>query len=163
MKLKTLYLMCGPAGSGKSTWAKEFAAGWRVLSKSIEVISRDEIRFSLLGDSTDYFSKENEVFDTFIAKIQHSIDKNEITIVDATHLTEKARNSLLDKLTFNEDLAIIPVALCFPLETCLNQNALRTGLARVPETVIKRMYDQFVIPTHNEKYEYVDILIVGDE
>ena len=80
--MKHLFLMCGVAGSGKSTYLSNI--------KNAVVISRDEIRFSLIGDFDDYFAKEDEVFATFIQKIQNAIDNEEgpkEIYCDATHLT----------------------------------------------------------------------------
>ena len=67
--MKQLFLMCGVAGAGKSTYLSNI--------KNAVVISRDEIRFSLIGDFDDYFAKEDEVFATFIQKIQNAIDNEE--------------------------------------------------------------------------------------
>lgn len=54
-----LYVMIGIPGSGKSTWAKA-----NKKEKDIYV-SRDEVRFSLLQDGDEYFSKEKEVLKEF--------------------------------------------------------------------------------------------------
>ena len=62
-----LYLMCGIPGSGKSTYAKT-----NKDLKYCKYISRDDIRYSLLKDEDDYFSKEKQVFRTFIAQIKRS-------------------------------------------------------------------------------------------
>ena len=53
MKKSNLYLMCGVAGSGKSTWLKEHESGF---NPSHAIISRDKIRFSYLKDGDDYFA-----------------------------------------------------------------------------------------------------------
>ena len=62
-----LWVMCGVPGTGKSTWIKNN------LSKfegEVEVISRDEIRFSMVSEGEEYFSKEDEVFKEFINRIK---------------------------------------------------------------------------------------------
>ena len=46
--MKHLFLMCGVAGSGKSTYLSHI--------KNAVVISRAEIRFSLIGAFDDYFA-----------------------------------------------------------------------------------------------------------
>lgn len=152
--LKTIFLMCGPAGSGKSTWATRqikvpHAQAW---------VSRDGIRFILVGENEDYFSREDEVFESFIKSIQAAIDSPETreVYVDATHLTEKARNKVLDRL----DLAycqIIPVVVHPDLKTTLARNDQREGRAFVPRSVIKRMDAQFERPTFHEKHQYAEI------
>lgn len=137
--------MTGPAGCGKTTWIK------RNLPNA-KVISRDAIRFTLLGDKDDYFTYENQVVKTFIEEIQKAIDNCETEVVaDATHLTPKSRQMILNKLVL-DNVEVIAVAMHVGLNTCLEQNAQRSGRAFVPETVIKNMWKAYIEPTVNEKY-----------
>ena len=151
--------MCGVPGSGKSTFVKEH------LEDSCIHISRDVIRFSKLRDSEDYFSHEDEVFDDFIDFINNEIlyGGHDNIYVDATHLNEKARNKVLDKL-YLEDVDIYPINFYIPLNICLSRNELRKGDGRayVPRSVIRRMYNSFQPATHDEKHKYEGILNVFD-
>ena len=52
----TLVLMCGAPGSGKTTIAK------KLMCNNDLYISRDEIRYSMISNEYEYFSKEKEVF-----------------------------------------------------------------------------------------------------
>ena len=54
-----LYIMCGPAGCGKSTFLNNCATK---ISEGCAIVSRDEIRFNMLKDDMSYFAKEKEVF-----------------------------------------------------------------------------------------------------
>ena len=58
--MATLYMMIGAPGSGKSTWAKE-----HLPENGVTLVSRDNIRFKLLRNDPNYFSKEKEVFKHF--------------------------------------------------------------------------------------------------
>lgn len=137
--------MTGPAGCGKTTWIK------RNLPNA-KVISRDAIRFTLLGDKDDYFTYENQVVKTFIEEIQKAIDNYETEVVaDATHLTPKSRQMILNKLVL-DNVEVIAVAMRVGLNTCLEQNAQRSGRAFVPESVIKNMWNSYIEPTTKEKY-----------
>ena len=81
-----LGIMCGVPGSGKSTWLKD--------KKDVLVISRDAIRFQLVKENEEYFSKEKQVFKTFIKTIQDALDSNttpHAIYIDATHITKKSR------------------------------------------------------------------------
>ena len=62
--MKTLYMMIGIPGSGKSTWLKTYADNG-------VIISRDEVRFSMVREDEPYFSREKEVFESFIEDMKY--------------------------------------------------------------------------------------------
>lgn len=146
-----LIIMCGVPGSGKSTWAKDF-----VTKNNAIIVSRDEIRYSILKEGEDYFSHENEVTANFYSKINACLASGdyEYVIADATHNTVKARNSMLDNINMKNVEHIIPVNFNISIDQCIKQNRQRTGLARVPDHVIERMYRFHQDPTFHEKYKY---------
>ncbi|MDV3428506.1 MAG: ATP-binding protein [Bacillota bacterium] len=151
--------MCGIAGAGKSTWLNK-----NFVEDRDYVISRDAIRFSLLKDKDDYFSKEDEVFKTFVRYIQESLDNPEIPeniYCDATHITEKSRNKLLDALDLTNVKNISCIVVKPSLDETLRRNEQRTGRAYVPRSVIRRMFWQFQRPEYDTKYpkdvRYVEV------
>ena len=156
--------MCGPAGSGKSTWAKKQIAECKY---PCIYVSRDEVRAEFLNDEDkNIFAYEDDVFDEFCRRISTALENIEgpdVVFADATHLSEKARNKVLDRLDVSH-VDIYPVAFRLPLEQNLRQNENRRGNVRtyVPRSVIRRMYYQWQPPTENEKYTYKHILLVGD-
>ena len=153
---KNIYMLCGVPGSGKSTWAREQVV--KLDGKGI-IISRDVIRFSMLGDNDAYFAHEDEVFDEFIKEIQEAINDQEHTsiFIDATHLNEKNRNKVLSRVWRMKDDVVIGVYFDIPLEECLRRNAQRTGRALVPETVIKNMYESLTKPL-----ELDEMIVIGE-
>ena len=98
-------------------------------------------------------------------KAQEAIDGEPLVIfVDATHLSEKARNKTLDKLNL-ENVELFAVNFNLPVDVCITQNDQRTGLAKVPRSVIRRMWCTYEPPKPTgEKYEYtvLDIKVKGD-
>ena len=86
-----LYLMMGVPGSGKSTFLKQY-----VNKKNSIIISRDEIRFSLLKEGEQYFSHEKEVLKIFWQRINTSLAENKNVFVDQTSLTPNSRKYLLN-------------------------------------------------------------------
>ena len=152
---KKLYILSGVPGCGKSTWINK-----NKIDSDV-VVSRDVVRFSLVKENEDYFSKENLVFNTFIEQINEAIDNRVSTIyVDATHINETSRNKVLDRLHLSDEVKVIPVFIKEKLETCLHRNSLREGRANVPEKAIVRMYNSLHAPNFNEKHYYANIITV---
>lgn len=156
MKRKNLYLMCGIPGSGKSTFCRNLIEH---NDKKIEYISRDVIRFSFLEDGDDYFSKEDEVFTTFVSSISDAIDDDYVDeiLVDATHLNEKSRNKVLKYLDL-DCVNLIPVNFLIDFDLALERNNKRNGRSCVPRSSLVNMHSAFRPATHQEKYTYDKIL-----
>lgn len=159
---KTLYLMCGPAGTGKSTYVSK-----KIISedKFCHHSSRDTIRFGLLKEGEHYFAREDEVFDLFCEDINETLhsDLYDCVFADATHLTAKSRQKTLDKLNL-KNIDIVPVFMEVPYTETLRRNAERTGRKFVPEKVITNMFQTYTIPTFGEnKYDYAYIIMVSKD
>ena len=155
MKQKILYLMSGPPGCGKSTWIQK-----QIDAKGGAWISRDAIRFEMLKEDEDYFAHEDEVVETFINSIQAAID-NPLGFdiyVDATHLNKTARNKVLNQLDLNEVNEINCVFFKIDSETCIERNEQRIGLARVPRSVIRRMWHTHTMPEADENFTHIIII-----
>ena len=157
MKLKTVLLVSGLPGSGKTTWIKS-----RVEKDGGVWCSRDNVRFAMLNDSEAYFSHENDVFNEWIAQIRAALADPQVEniYVDATHLNDRSRNKTLNKLPKDNIDKIINVVFATPVEVCLERNAQRTGRARVPDEVILNMAKSFKAPT---KYDTLIINAEGEE
>ncbi len=140
MKQKNLVILSGIPGSGKSTWLREH------LSEGDAYVSRDEVRFSIIGDDEDYFSHETEVFDKFVAEIEEKLNCGKRVFADATHINWASRRKLLERIHDKENIDIDVYVFKTPLETCLVRNAQRSGRAVVPENVVRRMYSQMTHP-----------------
>ena len=151
-----LIIMCGMPGSGKSTWLKE-----NVRNENAVVISRDEIRFKMVSEDENYFSKEKEVFKEFIKQITYNLKENKIVYADATHINEVGRNKLLSAIKIhiplNFDISV--VVLSTSVEKSIKRNSGREGRARVPEAAIINMANLYTDPK-NDKFNYKQILYV---
>ena len=144
MKSKTLYIISGVPGSGKDYFLNQYFGN----SSNVKIISRDVIRFSLIENDDEYFSKESLVFSKFCKAIREAFNEYDIVIANATHLNERSRNKLLNSLGkdfFKE------------------RNAKREGLSLVPEDAIKRMYESVHRPNYGERYKYDKIYIVNEK
>ncbi len=150
---KNLYIVVGLPGSGKSTYLTKMKTGY--------IVSRDTIRLSLLDENASYFDNEKLVFNEFVYQIQNLLNSSSYVTVfaDATHINQKSRNKLLNKLNLkNTNIHIIYIDT--PVDICIKRNSKREGLEKVPEEVIRDFYNKLEIPSHNEKYKYKSISIV---
>ena len=153
--MANLTLVCGLPGSGKSTYLSQFKRNF-----NCSVISRDEIRFSLLKEGEAYFTHEEEVCKTLWNKINESLAANKDTYVDQTSLTADSRSYLLKHITTHYELCNI-IWFKIPREICLERNENRFGTkAYVPRGVIRRMSLQMIPPSYNEGF---DNIFVYDE
>ena len=157
--MKRLWLLVGIPGSGKSTWIKNHRL---YFSDKYAAISRDKIRFSLLKENDDYFSKEDQVWKEYLSQTISSLLLNEDTILDATHLNEKSRSKILRALkNYLIDFEINAIVINTSLNEALKRNDNRTGREFVPKAQIRRMAAQMTIPTIEEGFDH--IYIFNDE
>ena len=142
--MASLVLMMGVPGSGKTTYAKK-------MMKDCDIyISRDEIRFELVKEDEPYFSKEDEVLQTFIKTIDDALlIAQRYVIADATHLNMGSRAKILKNL-HNKPDNIYVIYVAVSLQTALERNAQREGRALVPESSIKNMYKSITLHRKEE-------------
>lgn len=159
--MTTLYIMCGAPGSGKSYFAKKHLYAGK---NHIVWVSRDEIRYSMIKNDEEYFSKEDAVFKEFVRKIKYYLDiEADAVIADATHLNWPSRRKLLNALGLLEgehkNIDIIPVVVKVDLETNIARNNERIGRACVPQDVLMRMRNAQTSPWE-DPFNYTAIMEV---
>lgn len=148
---KKLVLMVGIPGSGKSTFIKNH-------NKNYKVISRDEVRFSMLKPNEPYFSREKDVFREFVNKTIEGLNAGGQVIADATFLNIPSRSKFLRALGRSlEGVKIIAIMMDTPLEVCLERNAKREGRALVPEDAIINMSSSLRTPALEEGFDEIYI------
>lgn len=153
-KSNKLYMMVGIPGSGKS----HFLANNNFV-KPYKIVSRDQIRFSLVKEDEPYFSKEEEVFNKFVEEIKSGLDNGYNVFADATHLNERSRSKLLRALGSSlKNIKVDAIVVRPPFNTVIEQNAKRTGREFVPLSAIRRMNSQFTMPTKEEGFDKVWIV-----
>ena len=130
-----LYISSGLPGAGKSTWLKDHIRSDEVI------VSRDEIRFSILKDGEKYFSHEEEVFNTFAQRIVENLKSHKNVYADATHLTPISQLKLLAPILLDVAPASIQyIYFNIPIDICLEHNEYRKGTKTyVPQEVVRRM------------------------
>ena len=165
--MNNLYVLCGIPGCGKSTWVKKKMSEnplSYIGTQKWAYVSRDEVRFSMIKEEDDYFSKEKQVYQEFINRICDYLGDSwiENVIADATHLNEVSRNKLINAIRRNrckdKPLHITMVYFDIPLEVCKFRNNKRLGRARVPDEVMDKMYRSLEFPQLREGLERIEIV-----
>ena len=154
---KQLWIMVGVPGSGKNYWIDTHKDSF---NGSVKIVSRDEIRFSLVKEDEEYFSKEKEVYNNFIKEICEGLCKYDITIANATHLNAGARAKLFKQVSWyinSCDVEVNAMVIKRDLNTCLAQNNQRKGRELVPESAIRNMYSSLTIPAIEEGFDNIYI------
>jgi len=154
--MNQLLMLCGIPTSGKSTYVQKLKTldDW----KDAVVLSTDNyIEEYAKGVGQTY----NEVFDDVIddatkeLELQLSFAKanGKNIIWDQTNLSAKARRKKLRKIpiSYRKDCVYFTI----PLEEALERNNHREGKF-IPESIIKRMWYQFEVPTLEEGFDYVE-------
>jgi predicted kinase len=151
-----LVMLCGIPTSGKSTYVNKLKKldYW----KDAVVLSTDnyiEDKAQRLGLTY------NEVFDDVIPDATRELEiefnwaksKGRNIIWDQTNLSVKTRKKKLSKLPSIYKRGV--VYFIISLEDALERNKHREGKF-IPESILKRMWHQFEIPTLEENFDYVE-------
>lgn len=159
--MKKLWLLVGTPGIGKSTWIenhKDFFPG------SVNIISRDKIRFSMLKEGEDYFSHETAVWNKFVKDSANAILSVDNTVIDATHLNEASRAKILRALESSlKDVEINAIYFKGSVKTAIARNEKREGLAYVPISAIRRMAASVTEPYFEEGFKKIYIIDVDNK
>jgi predicted kinase len=151
-----LLMLCGIPTSGKSTFVKTLLS--QSQWENAVVLSTD--------DYIEEYAKRvgqtyNEVFEDVIDNATRELelqlnmakDKGKNIIYDQTNLSVKTRRKKLSKLPSAYRRGVIYFEVS--LEDALERNKHREGKF-IPESILKRMWHQFEIPTFDEDFDYVE-------
>lgn len=142
--MRSLVILRGCPGSGKSTWIKENHLEQYTLSP-------DNIRTMvcapvLTPNSTDFsISQENDtyVWSLLFELLEKRMENGDFTIIDATHSKSSdfsRYNSLCSTYRYRKYVISFTDV---PMEVCKERNRTREKYKRVPDEVIEKMYSRF--------------------
>ena len=126
---KTLLVLCGPAGSGKSTFAAQ-------RFPATTIVSSDHCRAMICDDENNQ-KVNRDTFELFHLIIQKRLSLGRFTVADSTALQPDARRklrALSRQFDYNGCLLIFNI----PPEICMERNKSR-----------HRQVEEQVIPYHN--------------
>jgi predicted kinase len=149
---RTLLVLCGPAGSGKSTFAEQHFRAVPTM-----VVSSDYCR-ALVCDDPANQQVNRDTFDVFHYIIQKRMFNGRFTVADSTALLPEARRRLWDLAFRHGYLKCLLVFKVSP-EICLERDARRArqvGLAVIEYHA--RLLQKALQDIPGERWDQVHIL-----
>lgn len=145
--MRTIHILSGLQGSGKTTYMKAHAA------EGDRYLSRDDVRSQIREEKEckEYFplSAKDEMkawcFAAASVLLAHPesndfwFDATFLTVDSINKFLEGVQSCLIEANIRIAEFNIIIEKMNVPLDECLHRNLERTGFARVPSDVIKRM------------------------
>jgi len=132
---QTLIVLCGPAGSGKSTFANAFVEQHEDLGyRATTIVSSDYCRALICDDETNQ-QVNRDTFDLFHYIINKRMLQSRLTIADSTALLAEARQHLLN-LALRHHYATCLIVFNMSLATCLSHDKQQSRGRVVGEKVI---------------------------
>lgn len=143
--MRTLLLMRGAPGAGKSTWIREHGLEaytlcpdeLRTLCSSRELLPDGTFRI------TQELENENKVWSILFNVLEYRMSRGEFTVIDATCSKTKDMQQYRDLAEHYRYRTYIVDFTTVPLETCLKQNKQRPEYKWVPDDAIKNIYARF--------------------
>lgn len=144
-----LIMMIGLPASGKSTVANSLLVLRDNEEHKPNIHSSDELRKKLFNNVNDT-KHNNTLFDKLHKNIINDLKSGKDVIYDATNISKKTRVGFLNSIS---KIPCEKVCMCMltPYRICLKRNEKRTK--KVPQNVIKRMYENFSPPMMCEGFD----------
>jgi len=153
--MRTLYLLSGMPGSGKSTWAKLFQSS----HPQAKIVSSDQIRVDLFG-SRKCFDAEEKVWAIFLDELQRYASSPEAEVIaDATNLTNYYR-LYYRKNTPGYDHHVL-VVFDIPYALAKERNAARPESQVVPLSAMDSLEREWEEPSREVLSQYDETIHVG--
>ena len=157
--LPEIAMFVGVPAGGKSTKSREYR------EKGYVILSSDDIRAAIVAENPELMHEDGNndrlhslVFEEVRKKAVTLLKSGVCVVVDATNLRRKKR------MAFIRNLGSTPcrkkcVLFITPREICLERNARREGVARVPDEAMKRMFSSFECPGYYEGWDEIEPVI----
>ena len=155
--MRTLVILRGSPGSGKSTWIKNMKLeNYTLSADNIRLLCESPI---LVPDKKHkVISQKNDgyVWQLLFELLEKRMQNGEFVVIDATHSRSSdfsRYNKLCERYRYRRfyiDFSDVP------LEECKRRNSLREEYKRVPENVIEKMYSRLETQAKTSGWVEVD-------
>ncbi len=152
----SLILLVGPAGVGKSTFARRHF-------RPTEVLSSDFFRGMACDDEADQ-SASGDAFSLLHHAAAVRLGRNRFTVVDATNLQADARKPLLE-IAHRHHFQTAALVFALPEAVCRERDAARAGRVVGPHVVRNHVQQlqQGLVRLHKENHAAVHVLSSPEE
>jgi predicted kinase len=151
---RTLIVLCGTAGAGKSTFAGQHFG-------PTQVVSSDSCR-ALICDGDRSQNVDPDIFDLFHFLIQKRLKLGRLTVADSTALYDFARRRLLD-LAHDADYHTCLLVFNVPRAVCLQRDQQRPRHVGEAEIFTQDVLLQEALQhIHREPWEQIHVLSETD-
>lgn len=145
--MTTVYVLAGPPGSGKSTWASELVKESDVATIVFESDAYRQDMFGTLSEDIQNDKHNSQVFAKMRKDLLDSVSKfkgfdfGSILIYDATNISRRRRIALYNEIKAKDKNAKVVVVVFYKtFEELLSVNENRPKEKQVPVGKIKDMY-----------------------
>ena len=143
--MRTLLLMRGAPGAGKTTWIKEHNLESYTLSPDDIRVLCSSTELQATGDFKISQDRNNEqmVWDVLFKILEYRMSRGEFTVIDATCSKTKDIQQYKDLADQYRYRMFIVDFTDISLDTCLKQNKMRPEVKQVPQKAIENIYSRF--------------------
>lgn len=147
-----LVVLCGPAGSGKTTFARRHF-------QETTIVSSDRCRAMIADDEAD-IGVSPDAFELFYTIIEMRVRRHHLTVADSTALQPEARKTLR-QIARRAALPVLAILFDVQEATCLAWDLRRDR--RVGQPVIHQQWERFQHALRTVPEEGFDQLIIVGE
>jgi len=143
--MKTLILMAGIPGSGKSTWCRKYQAS----HPATHIVDTDETRKRLTGSYLIFPERMETIFDAMIEETNAIFAEaaGDCTVIeDSIFLDDYRRKYYMDRIK-GYDRSVLFMIKMHDYSVCYRQNRMRPKEKWVPDDVIARMIASYRDPS----------------
>lgn len=141
--MRTLLLMRGAPGCGKSTFIKHMNLEPYTLCADTLRLQYHSTHLNLNGDMCISQQYDNKVWNTLFEILEHRMQLGCFTVIDATNSKTKEMKRYKElAATYRYRIYVVDMT-DIPLDVCIERNAMRPAYKQVPVEALKNIYARF--------------------